>query len=502
MGAGKSMMIAMLAKRAMTEFHGTRILVVVPSKELLVQNIEELHRVWPEAKLGVFSASVGLRQLGFDLTYATIGSVYKHADKLGRVDLILADECHLIGVKESGMWRGLIADLKRYGNPNIRVVGWTGTPFRGNGVWLTAGDQALFTHIATRVTIAELLEQGYLAPLTTIETKTHIDATSVRTSGGDYVVSELAKASDRADIVEAACDEVVAMGAARKLWLVFAVTVEHAQHICDALQRRGVAAAVVSGNMPAAERDRNIAAFRAGRVRCLVNVAVLTTGFNVKGVDFLVLLRATKSPVLYTQILGRGLRTEDGKTDCLVADFTDTIQTLGPVDQIKGRGPSAKGTGEAPHRICDSCGSQNHASASVCTTCGFEFPPPERIKHGTRASAAAVLSSQISPLEELEVTDVRYRRHTKPGSADTLRVEYLHGVMTVAKEWVSLDGEGYPRLKAEQWWRTRSLIDHIPGSVDAALEWLEYDQNILKRPSCVTVTTTGKYPSVVGYKWN
>lgn len=500
-GAGKSMMVAMIAQRAMQEYPGTRIVVIVPSKELLVQNVQELYTVWPEASAGIYSAAVGRKQLGYDLTYATIGSIYKQAAVMGRVDLILADECHGIATSDTGMWRKLISDLRLYGSP-ARVVGLTGTPFRGNGVWLTHGEDPLFTHVCTRVTIKELLDLGFLSPLTTVPTETHIDTSSVRTVAGDYNLQDLAKVSDKDEVVQAACDEIVVMGAPRKKWLVFAVNVSHAEHVCAALLQRGVPTAVVTGDTPAATRDAAIAAYRRGDLRCLVNVSVLTTGFNVRDIDFLVLLRATKSPVLYVQILGRALRTADGKVDALIADFTDTIATLGPVDAIKGRIPTGKRKGEAPTKLCGKCGNPNPASAKECVECGHPFPEPELIKHGVTASAAAVLSSQKENLfETVPVTEVRYRLHHKEGKPPSLRVEYYDGMLKKAAEWCCLSHEGFARTKAEKWWQQRSKIDAIPGSTEEAIEWLEYDQNILRAPEAIIVTKAEKYPSIVSYHW-
>lgn len=500
-GAGKSLMIAALAQRADLEFPGTRILVLVHQKELLEQNVEKIVTIWPQANVGLYSAGAGRKDLGCQITYATIGSIYKDAHLLGRIDIVLADECHLINPKEEGMWRKFLADLARY-NPSTRCVGWTGTPFRGNGVWLTAGDTPLFTNISTRVTMRELLDLGFLAPLVPATTVTRIDAADVRTSGDDYVVSELAKVTDTEELVEATCDEIVQLAAERKRWLVFAVTIEHAQHVCAALVRRGVSADIVTSKTPKAERAQLIGAFRAGRIRCLVNVAVLTTGFDVPQVDFIALLRATKSPVLYVQIAGRGMRIADGKTDCLWADFTDTTSIMGPVDAVKGRLPTGGRKGEAPTKMCPECGSLNPAAAPECIDCGYLFPEPERIKHGTRASAAAVLSSQQETMfNTVQVTDVRYRLHQKPGSPDSLRVEYYDGLMRVASDWCCLSHQGYARTKAEAWWRQRSTIDAIPGSTDEALEWLEYSDAILRKPAQLIITKSGKYPTIVSYQW-
>lgn len=510
-GAGKSLMIAALAQRADTEYPGTRILVLVHQKELLEQNVDKILKIWPTADVGLYSAAVGKKQLNRQITYATIGSIYKKAYDLGRIDIVLADECHLINPKETGMWRTFLADLART-CPHARTIGWTGTPFRGNGVWLTAGDDPLFTNVATRVKMRELLDLGFLAPLVPAPTVARIDTRDVRTSGDDYVVSELAKVTDRADLVEATCSEIVDLARNRKRWLVFAVTIDHADHVCACLVRKGVDAAVVSSETPKDERARLIAAFRRGQLRCLVNVAVLTTGFDVPEVDFIALLRATKSPVLYVQIAGRGMRcvganidesTINGKADCLWADFTDTTVNMGPVDEVQGRLPSGNRKGQAPTKLCPECGSQNHAAAPQCIDCGFQFPEPERIKHGAEASSAAILSSQReSMFQTVPVEGVRYRLHQKEGSPESLRVEYYDGLMRVASEWCCLSHEGYARKKAELWWSTRSKIDAIPATAEEAIEWLEFDDKILRRPSAVVVNRASKYPTIIGYQWD
>lgn len=510
-GAGKSFMIAALSKRAVREYPDTRILVLVHQKELLEQNVGKINRVWPSASLGIYSASFGRKQLGRQVTFATIGSIYKDAHKLGRIDLVLADECHLISTKEAGMWRKFLKDLSTY-CPAVRVIGWTGTDFRGNGVFLTDGKEPLFTHVATRVSMRELLDLGYLAPLIPAHTKAHIDTDAVRMLGDDYVVHELAKVTDKAELVQATCKEIVELASSRRRWLVFAVTVEHATHVRDELVRLGVAAAMVSAETPKAERDATIHAFRTGTYRCLVNVAVLTTGFDVPEVDFIALLRATRSPVLYVQIAGRGMRClgenivesrANGKADCLWADFTDTTERMGPVDTIKGR-PATNGgkPGEAPRKICPECGNPNPTAVPLCTYCGFKFPEPERVKHRRIASGAAVLSDQEIQLETVLIERVRYASHYKQDQPDSLRVEYMKGPLVVAKEWVCFSHSGRARMRAEQWWRERAMIDELPLTTKDALEWLNYDSKILRTPMAIIINASEEYPVVTGYRWS
>lgn len=511
-GAGKSLMIAAIAKRVIAEAPGARVLVLVHQKELLEQNLDKLVRIWPDVDVGVYSAALNRKSLYRQVTYATIGSVWKIAHQMGRIDLLLADECHLINPKEIGTWRTFISELRKY-CPRMRVVGFTGTPFRGNGVWLTADKDALFSAVATRVTMTELLELGFLAPLKSVATETRIETADVKVRGDDYVVADLAKAADKTELVEQTCDEIVRLAASRRRWLVFAVTVEHAEHVRDALRRRGVMAAMVHGGTPKAEREELIADYRKGVIRCLVNVAVLTMGFDAPEVDFIALLRATKSPVLYVQIAGRGMRCvganieesiRNGKADCLWADFTSTTEEMGPVDLVKGRMPAPKGKGEAPFRVCDNCGNRNHASALVCRECGFEFPEPERIKHAANASGAPVMGGEVDKLRPTyEVTEMRFAVHDKGDGSSTrsLRVEYYCGFHMVAREWVLLEHAGYARHKAEAWWDRMKIDDTVPIPANAtqAVEWAE--AGALRKPYKIQVSLEGKYPEIIYYDW-
>jgi DNA repair protein RadD len=501
-GAGKSLMIAAVAQRMHQAMPGARVLVLMHQKELLEQNVDKMSKIWPEANVGIFSASKGRKDLGCQITYATIGSIWKQAHRLGRIDMVMADECHLINTKQQGMWRSFLADLARF-CPGARTVGWTGTDFRGNGVFLTAGKEALFTHCAAKITMRELLDLGYLTPLKPALTEARVDSDDVPTSGDDYVVHELAKVTDTDELVQATASEICTLFSDRKRWLVFAVTVEHATHMRDALRDRGVSVDIVSAETPKAEREEMIARFRDGRLRCLVNVAVLTTGFDVPELDAIALLRATKSPVLYVQIAGRGMRLADGKTDCLWADFTDTTSRLGPVDEIKGRMPVSRGSGDAPFKLCPNCGSRNLAAATECLDCGHQFPKPELIKHGREARGAAVLSDQRDPVRDIDVDRVTYEQHIKHGRPDSMRIEYWRGPTRIATEWQHFDAderEKYLRLKAEAWWAMRRKLEGLPRTSADAVTAAR--NGAISQPHGITIDTREKYPKITGYRWD
>ncbi len=498
-GSGKSVVIAEVVRRMWAQWpdHRPRTLVLVPSKELAEQNAAKLAALLPdEVTIGLYSASLNRKDAMSDVIVATIGSVYRRGLELGDIRAVLIDECHLVDSNGKGRYRQLLNDLQKV--CTFRAAGFTATPFRGNGVWLTAGEKPLFTGIADTVTVNELLEAGHLAPLVPPEEKpqTQVDTTGVSTTSGDYNLAELEKRVE--DQLQAAADEAVRLAADRHKWIAFLPTVEAAGHFRDILCERGISAEVVTGDTPAIEREAVIHDFREGCIRCLITVLALATGFDVPDVDCIIWLRPTISPVLYVQGAGRGMRPAPGKTDCLWLDFTDTTERLGPVDAIRGRTPKRTGgkkkQPKGGEKYCANCGEPMPASARYCTACGHIQPVNYRIDR--QASDAPVLSQQVEP-ERKPVFEVHYRKWEKPGKPPTLRVDYMGALRQICSEWICFEHTGFARRKAEQWWKQRSDLP-VPNTVEQALGII-YAEGIME-PRAVFVRPDGQYTRIVGYE--
>lgn len=495
-GSGKSLIIAELVRLLFDTWptDHPRTVVIVPSKELAEQNAEKLAKVLPpHLTIGYYSASLGRKMPTADVIVATIGSVAKNAHVLGNIRCVVVDECHAINSDGAGMYRKFLSDLSKY--CVFRVVGLTATPFRGNGISLTDGKDPLFTGIAYQIQIQELIDGGFLSPLVRpVDVQTRIDTDNVKITNGDYNLNELSERVD--NYITNAVIESKELAKDRKKWIAFTPTVETAEHLVKELINHGITAAVVCGSTKKQEREHLIAQFRAGNIRCLVTVIALATGFDVPDIDCILYLRPTKSPVLYIQAAGRGMRTAPGKTDCLWLDFSDTTDRLGPIDLIRGRRKSAghKGQG-APFAVCNNCGEQvRPASTLFCPECGEQLRE-DKEKEISYASNSAILANQIEPvINEYEVTEVKYRKHVKEGSQASLRVDYWSRFRVVASEWICLQHKGFAKGKAEQWW-TRWMPDQpIPDSIDEAV-FLCYENAI--RPNLVVVNNSGKYPAVV-----
>lgn len=502
-GAGKSIVIAELVRLlwdTWPEDH-PRTVVLVPSKELAEQNADKLARVLPSHRsVGYYSASLGQKREDADVIVATIGSIYREAHLLGATRCVVIDEAHLVSPDGAGRYRQFIRDLARM--CPLVSVGLTATPFRGNGVWLTDGADPLFHGIACEVKMGELLAAGHLAPLVRpMDTlATRIDTADIAVVSGDYRLDDLAERVDQ--YIPGVVRETVDIAADRKKWIAFTPNVATAEHLAAEFVTAGITSAVVCGSTPKRDRERLVDEFRAGRIRCLVTVLALATGFDVPDVDCVIWCRPTRSPVLYVQGAGRGTRPAAGKTDCLWLDFSDTTERLGPIDQIRGKKRRKSESREAPYAICDACGAHvRPASLERCPECGELMREPE-VEQARAASNAAILSAQITTrIVRYAVDDVRYGRHSKLGSPDSLRVDYYSGLRRVASEWVCLEHDGFAGAKAAAWWAKRAPRAYAPSTVGQALDWIT-DGYQLQRPEAVQVNESARWPEIVKFEWS
>lgn len=494
-GGGKSLVIGTFIKEALEQWPDTRIVVLAHVPELISQNYAELMEFWPNAPAGIYSAKLGKRQMHARVLFAGIQSIHRKAYNLQKVDIVLVDEAHLIPRKSATMYRRFLGDLQQI-NPLMKVAGFTATPYRMDSGMLHVGDEAIFDDIAYEVGVRELIEGGYLSPLTSRPARAQIDTSNVGMSGYDFNALQLEAAAKHPDVVAQIADEIVQNAKGRQGILIFGSGKEHCRLLRDAMRERGIGSEMVFGDTPTSERNSIVSQFKARRIRCLVSLRVFTTGFNAKHVDLLALVNATKSTGLYVQIVGRGTRLFPGKTDCLVLDFGGNIQRHGPIDNLivkKDRKPK-DGDGKAPSKTCPNCAMKLPVTARQCTGCGYEFPDVETMVH-TQAASLDILSKRhdLSP-EWVDVTSVQYHRHTKLGSPDSLRVTYQCGLLQ-HREWICLEHEGGIRKRAEAWWKRR--MDYpAPQSVSHALEVTKY----LDTPKQIAVRPSGKFTEIVGYR--
>lgn len=340
-GSGKSHIIAAIAKVLNEISGGKHVLCVAPSAELVSQNREKYLATGNPAS--VYSASAGAKCLRNPVVFATPGTFKKVAKRLGaRFCAVVVDEAH-------GMTPTIktIIDDMRESSPNLRVIGLSATPYRLGEGYIYRQDETGKTHgpdtakcpyFAQRIfniTAKELLEMGYLTPPTIgeIGTESYDTLHLELNSRGQFDSADI----DRAFIghgrkTAMIVADVVRRSKGREGVMIFAATVQHAEEVMASLPP-GISA-IVTGGTPKKERESILHRFKANRIRYLVNVSVLTTGFDAPHVSVIALLRATESVALLQQIIGRGMRLHESKKDFLVLDYAENLDRHCPDGDI------------------------------------------------------------------------------------------------------------------------------------------------------------------------
>src|SRR6056297_2564122 len=455
-GAGKSPVVGRLCVDAVHRWKG-KALVLVHTKELIQQLESTIKRMWPTPypPVGIMSAGLGKVEVE-DVTVAGIQTAFRRGLMIGRRDIVIIDECQMLPPDGDGMYRTLINDLRTV-NPKCKIIGLTATPYRTTTGRID-GEDGLFDQTVIDVPIPDLIEQGYLSPITG-KNGGNPDLSEVHKRGGEFIQQELESAMADSAKVAAACDEIARYYPGRRGCLVFCCGTQHCQMVASALQERNIECMVVTADTPDIERNKAIELFKAGTLKCLVNTNILSIGFDAPHVDLIVMLRPTESPGLYYQQAGRGFRTCEGKDSCTILDMAGNMERHGPITTLNQRVSDnaerkGKGTGEAPAKTCENCREIVHCAVMICPSCGHKFPEKEIAKHGTMAADGDPLHGMA---EWHEVGDCQYSPWPgKNGKPDTLRVDYYEANMLhkrITSEWVCVQHPhgSYAHTKAMQW---------------------------------------------------
>lgn len=332
-GAGKSWICAAIA-HWVYQNSGKKVLCLAPSKELIEQNHEKYLATGEPAS--IFSASAGSKCMRHNVVYGTPQTVKNNLSRFGDAfGAVVIDEAHQITPTIQ-----FIVDSMRKKNPNLRVIGMTATPYRTNTGYIyqydtdgsfVSEDQAkepYFNSLLYRITTRELIDMGFLTPA-------HADPELAAQYAAQHVQLNAQGKFDARDIEQVfegrgrltaeIVQDVVAHAHGRQGVMIFAATVDHAKECMESLPKESSRMLGGDVNMKRPEREKLIKDFLAKRFKYLVSVGTLTTGFDATHVDLIAILRLTESPGLLQQIIGRGLRLDDYKSDCLVLDYAENI---------------------------------------------------------------------------------------------------------------------------------------------------------------------------------
>lgn len=373
-GAGKSLIIAMLAKTLFDLSGGKRVLCLAPNVDLIEQNSAKYKALGEECS--IYSASIG-KSLRHQVIFATELSFKKVAKRLGHEFAgVIIDECH----RTTPTIKNIISDMKQ-GNPNLRVCGLSATPYRldsgfifeidtnGDAIHESQAREPYFKRLVYYIGAEELIQRGFLTPpkIGDINADTYDTSALEIQRNGSFSAASIDKAfagwgRKTADIIA----DVIAQSVGKRGVMLFASTVRHAEEIMASLPP-SISRMIGGGiNTKKAERKKLVSDFKAQKYKYLVSVETMTTGVDFTHVDVVAILRATESVSLLQQIIGRGLRLHDGKYECLVLDYAENLERHCPEGDLfrpEIRAPYQGGETEALECYCPDCNRINTFSA-------------------------------------------------------------------------------------------------------------------------------------------
>jgi DNA repair protein RadD len=408
-GFGKTVIAAALAEKAMNA--GWRAIFTVPALSLIDQTVDRFYSNGVR-DVGVIQAHHRLTNYARPIQVASVQTLQRR--HIPEVDLVMLDEAHR-WFEFYGKW------MKTPEWSNVPFIGLSATPW-------TRGLGKYFDKLIIASTTQELIDAGYLSRFRVFAPSSP-DLTTVRTVAGDYRDDDLAEVMNKSALVADVVDTWLDRGKGRPT-LCFAVDRAHAKNLQQRFVDRGIKAEYIDAYTDELERLAIAERFHAGEVEVVCNVGCLTTGIDWD-VRCIILARPTKSEMLFVQMIGRGLRTADGKDDCLILDHSDNHTRLGFVtdihhDELDDGKPRAKAEPKEPSALpkkCPKCTFLKPPKLLVCPSCGFKPEPKctvvnrdgELIELTDRRTIAAVSQAQdkIKFYQELKCYGVN--RGYKPG---------------------------------------------------------------------------------------
>lgn len=452
-GAGKSLVIAELARIA-----NGRVLVLAHVKELVEQNYEKYKSY--NLSAGIFSASLGKKDWDEKAIFGSVQSVARASnDFFNDFSLLVIDECHRVAEEGATQYQEVIKKLLER-NPRLCVLGLTATPYRLGLGWIFEYSQVgeiktdkkrFFKHCVYELPLSYMIKNRYLTTPVKVDIPvTCYDFSELTEKNRMYTASEveeILKSQKRLTplIIKNVIDITERFN--RQGVMIFSSSVKHAEEIMSYLPPEN--SRLVLGDTDMNDRDQIVDDFKKKKFKYLVNVSVLTTGFDAPHVDVIAILRPTESNSLYQQIVGRGLRLSNDKKDCYILDYTgmghdiyspeisdkrpakDTVPVKVPcplcsfendfwgyVDQdgeiIEHFGRKCRGATQDPKtfevipcgfrfrfKLCHSCGCENDITARACEKCDAVLIDADaKLKQAKLSKNAHVLTPDKITFEE------------------------------------------------------------------------------------------------------
>jgi DNA repair protein RadD len=491
-GAGKSIVIAEVARAVRYMYPSHSIVMLAPTKELIVQNLSKLSLYFDPIDIGVMCAGVKRYDANRPLTLASIGTL-KNRNLMSKPKVIIVDECHLVKSSNSGLYRKFIQECKD--EVGTVVIGLTATAYNAYGHWLSCGKAPLFKSIFINPAcqMKQLIEKSWLCPLkeVPIPEDLKIGNENLNFSNGDYTIKSIEEEVDP-HLVDRVDKTVMYANSlnAKKIMCVTA-SIKHCEKVYNRLKLHGEKVSIVHAKVKANDREIDVVEFLTGDRRWICTPVALTTGFDCPELDMIVNFRHIGSKVLYVQVGGRGSRIFQNeyyrKEFCWFLDWTNTVSSMGPIDEITGRVPRG-GVGLQPSKSCPECDAVCPINAVECPSpfCDHKFDINVNIQELLATGSTAPVMSLDHDKFKL-VDDWKVERHMSKANIPSLKVSFMFEGNVVAREYLTYHPLS-DNIKADRLWLMLKGKEKPPETDRAA----DFRSHELRCPDSIELRKRGK----------
>lgn len=414
-GSGKSVIFQKLIEKSIEKKPDIKIIILFNRVKLLKQIHERLSQYIPG--IGIYCSSLNR----FDDTNIIVASIQSMPhDKF--FNLIIFDETHNLNDNE-GKYIDFISSAMSK-NENIKMVGFTATPFRNDGYIF--GEGKFWPKINYTKSILYMINKGYLVRPVCLQPDYLIDTSKLRITAGEYNQSDISQITSDEEYAKEQVIDALNRSIGRKKTIWFCSNIKHCELVKKILLSFGEWAVSVHSNLDDDQQNDDLDLFmKNDEVKHLTFVSIVSEGFDYPPIDCVVLLRPTRSPVMMIQTIGRALRPSEGKENALILDYAQVVKELGPLTNpvVKKQNKTAKKEQEKKptQKVCKNCRAIVPIKEKICPNCNVEFGQGTQSGNLFADENADLLGETV---KKIDVSWISIANHTSKSGNSCIKISY------------------------------------------------------------------------------